>query len=191
MIEQKRREEPCDASVSVSEWVNRQKIENEGDDQQQIFVSMIFTGRVEVVAQLERRRLGEIRGKRTKDHLFAPVRQRRFDRVVGVLPFAAADARHTEEIAMKLQDRVGSNLNVRIRCVNLRQHIAIPGDLRLRSLLRRSAEADDLPNPRRRHLLVPNHGKGFKALLNLYLPTWKAVAAKRASIRCGYAAESA
>ena len=37
------------------------------------------------------------------------------------------------------------------------------------------------------HLLVPNHGKVFKALMNIYVPSWSHLATGRASRRCGYA----
>ena len=35
------------------------------------------------------------------------------------------------------------------------------------------------------HLLVPNHGKLFKSLMNAYLPGWEAHAAGRVSRLCG------
>ncbi len=35
------------------------------------------------------------------------------------------------------------------------------------------------------HLLVPNHGKLFKSLMNAYLPGWETRAAGRASRLCG------
>jgi len=37
------------------------------------------------------------------------------------------------------------------------------------------------------HLLVPNHGKLFKSLMNAYLPGWEARAAGRVSRLCGTA----
>jgi predicted metal-dependent hydrolase len=35
------------------------------------------------------------------------------------------------------------------------------------------------------HLLVPNHGKLFKSLMNAYLPEWEARSAGRVSRLCG------
>ncbi len=35
------------------------------------------------------------------------------------------------------------------------------------------------------HLLVPNHGRVFKALMKAYVPEWERIAAERVSGRCG------
>lgn len=36
------------------------------------------------------------------------------------------------------------------------------------------------------HLLVPNHGRVFKALMKAYLPDWERIAAGRVSRTCGF-----
>lgn len=36
------------------------------------------------------------------------------------------------------------------------------------------------------HLLVPNHGRVFKALMKAYLPEWERIAAGRVSRSCGF-----
>lgn len=36
------------------------------------------------------------------------------------------------------------------------------------------------------HLLVPNHGRVFKALMKAYLPEWERMAAGRVSRACGF-----
>jgi len=36
------------------------------------------------------------------------------------------------------------------------------------------------------HLLVPNHGRVFKALMKAYLPDWEKIAAGRVSRSCGF-----
>jgi predicted metal-dependent hydrolase len=36
------------------------------------------------------------------------------------------------------------------------------------------------------HLLVPNHGRVFKALMKTYLPEWERTSAGRVSLSCGF-----
>ena len=36
------------------------------------------------------------------------------------------------------------------------------------------------------HLIVPNHGKLFKSMLNAYLPDWEEMASERIRHLCGY-----
>jgi hypothetical protein len=37
------------------------------------------------------------------------------------------------------------------------------------------------------HLLVPNHGRVFKALMRAYVPNWETVVTGRVSRNCGFA----
>jgi len=54
-------------------------------------------------------------------------------------------------------------------------------------LLRESADFQDVVIVHELlHLLVPNHGRVFRSLMNAYLPGWERVARGRTSRSCGF-----